>query len=132
VPHQRGTDHINEQWPDYWAERFADHGYVALDGIRPLVWSNPDVFPFYRQNVLMFATPEAIAEKPLLAQDRQRTADAQLSIVHPELLVSVAAHPREHVRRRSARELMLSELLPALPVVAARSARWRLGRLRRR
>jgi SAM-dependent methyltransferase len=132
VPHQRGTDHVNEQWPDYWAERFAEHGYVALDGIRPLVWSNPDVFPFYRQNVLMFATPEAIAERPLLAQDRERTADAQLSIVHPELLASVAAHPREHVRRPSARELMLSELLPALPAVAARSARWRLGRLRRR
>src|SRR5438874_4807793 len=23
VPQQGGTDHVNEQWPDYWAELFA-------------------------------------------------------------------------------------------------------------
>jgi SAM-dependent methyltransferase len=129
IPHQRGTDHVNEQWPDYWAAHFAAHGYVVVDGIRPLVWSNPAVFPFYRQNIIMFSTPELIAARPLLARDRERTAESQLSLVHPELLVSVAAHPREHVRRPTARELMLSELLPAIPVVAARSVRWRLGRL---
>jgi len=132
VPYQRGTDHINEQWPDYWASLFREHGYVVLDGLRPLVWSNEAVFSFYRQNILMFATPDVIAEHPLLARDRERTVDAQISIVHPELMESLAAHPREHVRRPSARELMLSELLGALPTVAARSVRWRLGRLTRR
>jgi SAM-dependent methyltransferase len=132
VPYQRGTDHINEQWPDYWAALFREHGYVVLDGLRPLVWSDPAVFGFYAQNVLMFATPEAIAAHPLLARDRERTVDAQLSIVHPELMESLAAHPREHVRRPSARELMLSELLGALPTVAKRSVLWRLGRLTRR
>jgi SAM-dependent methyltransferase len=132
IPHQRGTDHINEQWPDYWAALFAEHGYVVIDGIRPLVWSNAAVFPFYRQNMLMFATPETIAARPLLARDRERTVDEQISLVHPELMESIAAHPREHVRRPTARELMLGELIPALPTVVARSIRWRLGRLRRR
>jgi SAM-dependent methyltransferase len=132
IPHQRGTDHINEQWPDYWAAHFGAHGYVVVDGIRPLIWSDDSVFPFYRQNVLMFATPDFIAKRPLLARDRERTSEGQISIVHPELMLSIAAHPREHVRRPTARELMLSELIPALPVVAARSVRWRLGRLRRR
>jgi len=129
VPYQRGTDHFNEQWPDYWAALFAEHGYVPLDGIRPLVWSNDDVFSFYRQNILMFATEDAIREHPLLAQDRSRTVDAQLSIVHPELMESLAAHPREHVRRPTARDLLLSDLVRAFPSVAARSARWRLTRL---
>lgn len=129
IPYQRGTDHINEQWPDYWAALFAEHGYVVVDGIRPLVWSNAAVFPFYRQNVLMFATPDVIAARPLLARDREQTVDAQISLVHPELMQSIAAHPREHVRRPAARELMLSELIPALPAVAARSVRWRLSRL---
>jgi methyltransferase family protein len=129
VPYQRGTDHFNEQWPDYWAALFAEHGYVPLDGIRPLVWSNDDVFSFYRQNILMFATEDAIREHPLLAQDRERTVDAQLSIVHPELMESLAAHPREHVRRPTARDLLLSDLVRAFPSVAARSARWRLTRL---
>lgn len=129
IPYQRGTDHINEQWPDYWASLFGEHGYVVLDGLRPLVWSNEAVFSFYRQNILMFATSEVIAEHPLLARDRDRTIDTQISIVHPLLMESIAAHPREHVRRPSARELMLSELLAALPTVAARSIRWRLDRL---
>jgi SAM-dependent methyltransferase len=131
IPHQGGTDHVNEQWPDYWAGRFAAHGYVAVDAIRPLVWSKPDVFAFYRQNVLVFATPQVIAERPLLAQDRERTVDAQLSVVHPELLVAAAANPGEHVRRPSARELTLGELVAALPTVVARSLRWRLGRVTR-
>ncbi len=131
IPHQGGTDHINEQWPDYWAERFAAHGYAVVDGIRPLIWSNPEVLPFYRQNVVMFATPEFIAARPLLARDRERTVDGQLSLVHPDLMLSMAAHPRDHVRRPSARELMLGELLAALPTVVARSLRWRLGRFTR-
>jgi 2-polyprenyl-3-methyl-5-hydroxy-6-metoxy-1,4-benzoquinol methylase len=129
IPHQGGTDHVNEQWPDYWVERFAVHGYAVVDGIRPLIWSNPAVLPFYRQNALMFATPDALAAHPLLKQDRERTIATQLSIVHPELMESIATHPGEHARRRSARDLMLSELLRALPTVAARSARWRLTRL---
>ena len=129
VPYQRGTDHVNEQWPDYWASLFAEHGYLPLDGLRPVIWSNEDVFSFYRQNILMFATSEAIASHPLLARDRERTVDAQLSIVHPELMESLAAHPREHVRRPTAQDLLLSDLLAAFPPVAKRALRWRLTRL---
>ena len=131
IPYQRGTDHLNEQWPDYWAALFADHGYVPVDGIRPLVWSNAAVLPFYRQNIMIFATPELIAARAQLALDRERTRDSQLSVVHPALLASIAEHPHEHLRRPTARDLMLSELVSALPSVAARSARWRLARFRR-
>jgi SAM-dependent methyltransferase len=131
IPHQGGTDHVNEQWPDYWAARFAAHGYVPVDGIRPLIWSNHTVLPFYRQNVLIFARPELIAARPLLERERARTVNDQLSLVHPDLMLSIAAHPAKHVRRPSARDLMIGELLSALPCVAARSVRWRLGRLTR-
>jgi hypothetical protein len=51
---------------------------------------------------------QAISSHPLLAQDRERTVEAQLSVVHPELMESIAAHPYEQVRRPSARDLMLS------------------------
>jgi len=132
VPYQRGTDHVNEQWPEYWAALFAEHGYVVIDGLRPLLWSNDDVFGFYRQNLLMFATSEVIAEHPPLARDRERTVDTQLSLVHPELMESLAAHPREHVRRPTARDLLLSDLVGAFPAVAKRALRWRLERLTRR
>jgi len=103
IPHQGGTDHLNEQWPDYWVERFAAHGYPVVDGLRPLIWSNSAVLSFYRQNLLMFATPEFIDTRPLLARDRERTVEAQLSLVHPELMLSIAARTRAStfgVRRR--------------------------------
>lgn len=129
IPHQGGTDHLNEQWLDYWAELFATHGYVAVDGIRPVIWSDADVLPFYRQNIVIFAIPELIAQRPPLARDRERTMDSRLSIVHPDLMESIAAHPNEHARRPAARELLLGELLRALPAVLARSLRWRLTRL---
>ena len=129
IPHQGGTDHLNEQWLDYWAELFATHGFAAVDGVRPVIWSDADVLPFYRQNVVIFATPELIAQRPLLARDRERTIDGRLSIVHPELIESIAADASEHVRRPSARELLLGELLSALPAVLARSVRWRLTRM---
>src|SRR5262249_45270644 len=129
VPYQRGTEHVNEQWPDYWAALFREHGYLVVDGLRPLVWSNEDVFSFYRQNVIMFATQETIAAHPLLARDRERTVDQQISIVHPELMESLAAHPREHVRRPTARDLLLSDLVDAFPRVAGRALRWRFNRI---
>lgn len=125
VPHQGGTNHLNEQWPDYWAERFAAHGYTAVDSIRPLIWSNADILPFYRQNIVVFAAPEVIASRPPLT----RVPKGPLSVVHPELLESVASHPPDHVRRPSAKDLRLGELVLALPTVAARSLRTRLGRL---
>src|SRR5881296_3388824 len=31
IPFQRGTHHVNEQWPEYWAARFEKHGYVGID-----------------------------------------------------------------------------------------------------
>ena len=34
VPGQRGTDHVNEQWPDYWARLFAGFGFRPLDCLR--------------------------------------------------------------------------------------------------
>jgi 2-polyprenyl-3-methyl-5-hydroxy-6-metoxy-1,4-benzoquinol methylase len=34
IPSQGGRGHVNEQWPDYWARRFQEHGHVAIDCIR--------------------------------------------------------------------------------------------------
>src|SRR5262249_35044453 len=35
VPGQGGTHHINEQWLEYWTERFAVHGHRLFDVYRP-------------------------------------------------------------------------------------------------
>lgn len=60
VPFQGGTDHLNEQWPSYWAERFAAQGFVAVDAIRPAIQWDRRVEFWYRQNTLVFCRPERV------------------------------------------------------------------------
>src|SRR5688572_29188669 len=53
IPFQGGTDHKNEQWQDWWAERFAQRGLHAIDCIRPAVWRVGDGVVWYAQNTLL-------------------------------------------------------------------------------
>lgn len=53
IPGQGGQNHINEQWPDYWQEKFLKHGYYFHDVIRPLIWNNKSVDWWYKQNIFL-------------------------------------------------------------------------------
>lgn len=122
IPFQGGTGHVNEQWPDYWAERFGRHGYVPVDAVRPRVWRNERVTYWYRQNVLLFAHAEALERFDSLRAERAATRDAQLSLVHPEAYrqgVDYAVWPFAKIRS-------------ALPELARQGARRVLGKLGRR
>ncbi|MBM3601823.1 MAG: methyltransferase domain-containing protein [Alphaproteobacteria bacterium] len=83
IPGQGGTHHINEQWPDHWAERFAGHDYLPIDAIRPRIWLNSAVQWWYCQNLLLFAHVSAIEARGGLAEARRNTRPQQLSLVHP-------------------------------------------------
>jgi SAM-dependent methyltransferase len=85
VPGQGGVHHVNEQWPDYWAEIFKKRGYRALDLLRPLIWSDASVAWWYRQNLLLFATERAITDNDALAAIAD-SPSGPLALVHPELL----------------------------------------------
>jgi SAM-dependent methyltransferase len=85
IPGQSGEHHVNEQWPDYWSDRFAARGLVAVDAFRPRVWSEPSVDWWYRQNVLLFCEPGLVEGDASLAEARAATRDGQLSVVHPDL-----------------------------------------------
>jgi SAM-dependent methyltransferase len=132
VPHQGGLHHLNEQWPEYWVELFAEYGHLVVDAIRPRIWTTPGVAFWYRQNTFLYARPEVLAAHPLLATARAHTNEKMLSVVHPRLLTHVAGDPAEHMRRLTAREHSLRELAYAAPHVAARSLRWWVGKLLRR
>lgn len=54
IPGQEGTNHINEQWQNYWAGIFNSFGYEGFDEIRPLIWHDNRVSYWYRQNILVF------------------------------------------------------------------------------
>jgi hypothetical protein len=55
IPGQGGTNHINEQWPTYWYDRFRAYGYECYDCLRHQVWTDPTVEWWYSQNLLVFA-----------------------------------------------------------------------------
>jgi SAM-dependent methyltransferase len=83
VPGQGGEGHVNEQWPRWWAERFARAGALCLDPYRHVLWQDDRVAWWYRQNMLLFATDEALARWPALAA--QPVAREPLALIHPEL-----------------------------------------------
>lgn len=85
IPGQGGTDHVNEQWPSYWADLFAEHNYRAFDAIRPMVWWDDEVEVFYRQNILVFARGNALIEPQT----------GLLDAVHPEHLEYVTRYYRD-------------------------------------
>lgn len=77
IPGQGGQNHVNEQWPNYWSEKFLKHGYVFLDIIRPLIWDNANVDFWYKQNIILVVkdSHELTSKFP----------SSSLSLVHPEL-----------------------------------------------
>jgi SAM-dependent methyltransferase len=112
IPHQGGVGHVNEQWPEYWAERFARRGFAAVDVLRREIWDDPDVAWWYAQNLLLFSREaEAAAPVPRL--------------VHPRhYLIKV-----EELRNRSEPERMsLRTLLAQAPQVLRHTFRRRLRR----
>ncbi len=79
LPFQYGTDHINEQWPEFWAILFRANGFRCFDPWRDRIWSHPRVAWWYAQNLLVFAREGSPAAATL-----PHAADATpLARVHP-------------------------------------------------
>ncbi|MBE0568953.1 MAG: methyltransferase domain-containing protein [Deltaproteobacteria bacterium] len=87
-PFQGGTDHVNEQWPEYWVGIFGRKGFVALDPVRKHVWGLTGVEYWYRQNTLLFVQRDYLENRPELAVERE-CARGPLSIVHPEMFLEM-------------------------------------------
>jgi SAM-dependent methyltransferase len=87
VPGQGGMEHVNEQWPSYWAAHFASAGYRPFDLLRGALWDCKEVEYWYKQNSLIFATDKAAKRLKLTV------VDSPLDIVHPELLTITVARP---------------------------------------
>ncbi len=116
IPFQGGQNHLNEQWPDYWAALFQRHDYLPIDCIRGKIWSNDQVQFWYAQNTLLFAHAPRVHRDPALLQEYQRTNPGHLALVHPRKYLAVA-HPG--VRAASA----------SLCKSLKRAAGWRSGQL---
>ena len=85
IPGQQGIQHLNEQPPQYWTEKFRRHGYVVLDVIRPQIWDDSQIPVWYRQNMLLIVAEDS----PQLAALRANAGPGRggpLALAHPEYL----------------------------------------------
>jgi peptidoglycan/xylan/chitin deacetylase (PgdA/CDA1 family)/2-polyprenyl-3-methyl-5-hydroxy-6-metoxy-1,4-benzoquinol methylase len=85
IPLQGGTNHVNEQWPGYWAQLFQERGYLVIDCLRRKIWNNENVEPWYAQNILLFVRHDCIGRYPLLERELEQTKMSDLAMVHPRI-----------------------------------------------
>jgi SAM-dependent methyltransferase len=83
IPGQPGTHHVNCAWPSHWVELFGEKGLQVLDVLRGTLWDDERVGWCYRQNLLLFLSPERRRSLSLEATGRP---PLPLNVVHPGLL----------------------------------------------
>ena len=81
IPNQGGQNHINEQPPQYWIEKFEKLGYTCHDVLRPVFWENPQIDWWYRQNMLLLTKNAEISDRLLAMSSFSGT-----HLVHPSVL----------------------------------------------
>jgi len=114
IPGQYGVDHVNEQWPSYWANLFSTHGFRPIDLLRGAIWDDESVDWWYRQNMLLYVGSgvEIEAIKPM-------TVNPTTRVVHPAAVTGLH-------ESAFAAELTLRELARRLPAAARRSLQHRI------
>jgi SAM-dependent methyltransferase len=88
IPNQGGMDHVNEQWPTYWAGLFAKRGYIAADCIRPRIYGDPSVEWWYQQNILVFCKPDRCPSTAIPV-----AGSFSLNRIHPQMLQNAKDGP---------------------------------------
>jgi hypothetical protein len=63
-PGQGGEHHVNEQSPDYWRAIFREHGFAAVDYLRPLIRDDVEIEPWYRFNTILYVAEDHLATLP--------------------------------------------------------------------
>lgn len=116
VPHQGGAGHVNEQWPEYWIQKFADLGFVPYESVRKAFWENPRVAYYYSQNSFLFVHHSRQSKYGCLEQEKR--AEPPYARIHP----------RRWLEANDPKQQVLRPLLRAFPYAAAKAATRRLRR----
>ena len=99
IPGQGGSQHINEQYQDYWVALFQTAGFAAFDLLRPSIWGNPGVSWYYQQNMLVFANAASQARHGLSLAP----------------FVASLVHPRHYERVRNPKNYSMKQVLRNVP-----------------
>ncbi|WP_289027922.1 sulfotransferase domain-containing protein [uncultured Paraglaciecola sp.] len=98
IPYQGGHGHVNENWLEYWEDKFKSNGYVAVDLLRPMLWNNKKVCWWYRQNLIVFIKIDKLSCLPT-----GTPINLPLSIIHPEQYL-LAVHREKTSRNFSLKQ----------------------------
>jgi SAM-dependent methyltransferase len=111
IPHQPGTDHINCQWLDYWAQLFFAKGYVLLDCFRLNFWQNANVEWWYAQNMVLFVQQQSLQDYPALQAYPCYKHSVPPVLVHPQLYL---LQQRRNLLEQELRERSLKQAVKHL------------------
>jgi hypothetical protein len=95
IPGQEGTHHVNEQPPEYWAAKFLENEFVAVDYLRPLIWYNEQIDWWYRQNIMLFIKRSMLDSFPELENAAGNTDVERLLRIQPWLYM----YKQEYVQK---------------------------------
>lgn len=84
---QGGTNHLNEQFPSYWAKLFLDEGYYPIDLLRPKFWGNKNIEACYRQNSFVYLRKNSNVYK-LLTEQYEILDASFMDCLHPEIYLN--------------------------------------------
>ena len=79
VKGQGGVGHVNEQFLSYWRKIFLKKGYFMLDIIRPEIWNEEKIPPYYRQNTVIFVSNDTYKIIP----ESIKTENKIVDMIHP-------------------------------------------------
>jgi SAM-dependent methyltransferase len=82
-PNQGGQNHINEQWPSYWKQKFEKYDYLFLDILRSKFWNNDKVQIWYKQNMFLIIKSD-LKDKYITSFNVDN--QTPLDIVHPNIV----------------------------------------------
>jgi len=136
IPGQGGHGHVNEQWPDYWASLFSTYGFRRLDPIRRHVWQNSQIAWWYRQNIFLFASDDAIVKSAALQAAAQDTSASEVEWVNKDIVDEMSIRYDEMRKRHEDLRISYADLRTlggmwrALPAVLLRAIQSRLPWIR--
>ncbi len=85
VPFQGGTNHINEQWPEYWIKIFKKNNYEVIDCLRDKIWKEEHIEWWYIQNIFLFVEKNYLQKNQKLRKKLELSHINPYSVVHPRL-----------------------------------------------
>jgi SAM-dependent methyltransferase len=97
IPFQGGTNHINEQWPEYWNNIFQTFDYVAVDCLRKMFWTDNNIQDFYKQNILIYIKKERVQELNILEGDICINYPP-MALISPERYLRLISQSVEHAK----------------------------------